>query len=109
MFKDKLFNYLTKYLFNTIDVDDILRVDSVGRVFLRGKQIDPAKLDALKENAKAFKESGLWRFMKDQIKYEANKIIYDSSKTIEDTRFGKAMLLDLEVIERFLDTLSNLK
>jgi predicted lipoprotein len=109
MFKDKLFNRLTKHLFNTIDIDDVLRSDTTGKVYLRGKQIDIGQLAALIENAKAFKTSGLWKLMQNEAKYAAKKIIYDETKTLEDARFGKAMLLNLEVLENFLERLSKLK
>lgn len=106
--KEKFFNKLTKNLFNTIDKEDILLILGKDNVLLKGKPLEPDRIIQIKEEAERFKSSLLWRILSNQVKFEANKIIYQASKNIEDTRFGKAMLLNLETINKLLDDISKL-
>lgn len=111
MFKDYLqkrfINWLIKDLYNTIDKDDILRVEK-GVVYYKGKALDKDGIQILRENAETFKNSKIWRLLRNQVKYEANKKMFNESRVPADILFGKATLYALAIIEDKIKELSKL-
>lgn len=105
--------YLTKHLFNAITERDLLRIigrdrDGVWIVMYRGKRMGSDKVERIKESAELFMKSDIWRILSREVKHEANKRMYDKSKSIADIMFGKAMLYDLEVIDKKIRELGGL-
>lgn len=56
----------------------------------------------LKEEARDFQASYIWRLMTNDVKYLANLRMFEQGIVPENTTFGRAMLYNIELIEQFL-------
>ena len=92
-------NQTLKALFNAVTEEDIL-VQRGKDLFYRGKPL-PAEVKAkLITDANILKTMDLWNILCDCMIYEANKQMYNTSKTVDDLVFGKAMLLTIEIFRK---------
>ncbi len=105
----KLVNILVHHLFNGITEEDILRIDKRRNVYYRGKKLDDSQKDMLIENAQSFENSTLWRMLTRDMKYIANKRMFDKSVVPEDILAGKMMLYTVSIMEAKLKILAKLK
>jgi len=106
--KVKIQNWLLKNLFNAISEDDILKYEK-GKFLLRGIPLDTRVTGNFVSQANSILKSQLWKHLTDDIKYISNQRMYEKSTTIDDVIFGKAMLYNLDILERKLERLSKLK
>lgn len=104
----RFINYLVKDLFNTITVDDILRIEN-GQVMYKGKAIEKEKLVLLSEDAERLKNSSVLKLILKEVKFISNEKMYNKSKTIEDILFGKASLWVVDIIQKKVDYISQWK
>jgi len=108
----KLFiNWLVKDLFNTVTVDDLLRVVKVqGRrvVLFHGKQLDQDYIDKLQADAERFEKSTFWKLLSDESRYIANKTIYEKSRTVEDIVAGKLLLYLVQIWQKKIKQIARL-
>lgn len=97
-----------KKLFNAVTEHDILR--QVGNDFyVGGKKIPEEVKQKLLVDAQVLRSMDLFRLLMDCMKYEANKQLYETSKTPDDLIFGKAMLLTIDILQKKVDKLAGLK
>jgi len=113
----KFINFLAKHLFNSITEDDVLKIieepTSLGKkriigVYIRGRKLNEADIDSLKEGAIQFKDSALWKLIDNEIKYAANLRMYIKGTTSDDILAGKIALYTLETIKKIIDRISKL-
>ncbi|MHA1541420.1 MAG: hypothetical protein ACTSQH_00415 [Candidatus Hodarchaeales archaeon] len=108
--KKRLLNFLLRYLFNAVTEDDILKYNKANKKFYKGKrEITAASIMSLKSQAQSIIDMDAWNILLKDLKVVSNKRIYESSTSIDDIIFGKAMLFSLDVLEKKLISLSNLK
>ena len=103
--RKKFLNWLVKDLFNTIQEEDLLQILPNGAILYRGKKLDDEKALQLREDADKFNNSVLWKLLSDDAKYQANFRMYENSSDYGGMMFGKAMLFNLDVIEKRLKQL----
>lgn len=103
----KMRNYIltraVKRLFNTIDADDILKAGAGGQWLIEGNLMPQGKKDLLIAEAKNFLSSDLWKALRLDIKYQANRRMYMLSKTENDLIAGKLWLFTLDAIRNRLE------
>ena len=97
-----------KDLFNAVTEQDIL-VQHGRDLFYRGKKLPEDTRAKLIVDANLLITMDLWNILLDCMRHEANKQLYESSKTIDDMIFGKAMLLTLEIFRKKVYNLSVMK
>lgn len=103
--KIKILNFLLKNLYNSIDTEDILTVTKQG--YKIGNTIlDRNQIEGLKNQASVIKQSDLWKYVSNNLKYLANYQMYRNSKNIDDLIFGKAMLYNLDIINKLFNKIS---
>jgi len=105
--------YLTKHLFNAVSERDLLKAigkDNKGLTIIsyKGKRLNPEKVVRIKDSAELFTKSDIWKVLKNEVKFQANRRMYDKSRNVSDILFGKAMLYNLEVMDNKLKELSQL-
>ena len=105
----QLSNFLAKHLYNCITEDDILQVYSRNKVIYKGRNLPPDQISKISDNARMFKNSLLWGAISDEVKQKLNYRMYVGGKSDEDLLAGKIGLYILEIIERKIQELSNLK
>lgn len=104
-----ILNKLLSYLFNAVTEDDVLRWDSQRKVFHVGDFTLPASdTKGLSEEAKYIMSTSVWSYLVKDMKHQANVRMYERSTNVDDLVFGKAMLWNLEILEKKLKNLSKL-
>ena len=108
--KTKIANYILKHLFNTITANDILVYDLNDKTFQVADKVLPAgdKQDII-SGARSIKNMYVWQMINKDMKYQSNKLIYEKSENTDDILFGKAILYSLDVIDKKLKNLSDIK
>ena len=104
----KLKQYLFKYLFNGITDKDILKIDSKGVLYQNGKKLSSGLTSALINDAIRFEESELWKFMKNEVRYIANKHIFEKSTNTDDLMWGKTILYTVDLQEQLVARLKKI-
>ena len=103
----ELRNWCLKDLFNGITEDDIL-VFKNGAFIVGNKIVPQIESLGIIDSAKSIKNMDLWKYIIKEAKYAANVSIFNSSQSLEDIFFGKAMLKAIEVMENRVDNISRL-
>ena len=106
--RQRLLNYLLKHLFNAVTENHVMRYN--GKQFtIAGKILPENDVQGIISGAEAMQNLDIWKLMILDMKHEANKAMYQNSKSIEDMTFGKAMLLTIDVMQRKIDKIANIK
>jgi outer membrane receptor protein involved in Fe transport len=103
--KIKLLNFLLRKYFNAITEEDILTVTSRG-YRIGDRLLDSNEIEGLRNQADIVKRSDLWKYTNSNLKYLANYRMYDGSQNQDDLIFGKAMLYNLDIINRLFNKIS---
>lgn len=101
-----LARFLIDEVFNTITVDDILKIKAPNVWTHRGKSLTEGQVNALRSEATSFKESGLWKILKAELLYLAHQSGYVKSKTAEDQVAAKLLEYLVDVVQTKLDKMS---
>lgn len=102
VFKRKLIRYLTKNLLAAVTENEILTITNRG--WLLGKRkLTEEEVAQLKDDAESFRHSVLWNLVASEIRYLANINMFEKGDTPNATTFGRAMLYNLQLIEKFMD------
>lgn len=104
--RNKVFTATVANLFNTINGNDILQQTPNGTWSLQGKAITEAEKKLLIAEASNLMQSKLWRALKMDVQYQANKKMFFESKTEMDLVAGKLFLYALDVMETRLKTMA---
>jgi len=108
--KRKILNKLLSYLFNTVSEDDIIVYNRKrGLILVGGKELSNKNINNLKTEIKILKELEWWKIMENEMKYVANKVMYEKAKTVDDMIFGKAILYTIDIMNKKMDDFLNLK
>ncbi len=105
--RKRLVQYLVRNLLAAVTEDDILRVTSRGW-FHKQQKLSPEEVQQLKEDAHSFGDSVLWNYMRNEVRYLANLSMFEKGISVEATIFGRAMLYDIELLEKFLSRCKSL-
>ena len=103
----KFINLLTRHLFNGVTEHDILIIPKKGVIVYKGRVLTPEHSDKIKNDASIFANSVLWKHLRDDAKFQANKMMFEKSESAVDINNGKIMLYLLEVIDKKMRQLSN--
>jgi hypothetical protein len=106
--KRKILNYLLKNLFNTVTEDDILRLRN-GKLYRGNIIVSEAFKNDLINSAILIRDLDAWKEVLKDLKFLANERMYNKSVSVDDMIFGKAMLYSIDLIERKIKNLSQLK
>ena len=120
LLRKKFIRFAYHHLFNIINEDDILQVKEIPVItnkgvikrvamFYRGKELSPDRVEQLRQSAQLFSDSDIWKILKNEVKYQANKKIYEESGSTIELIFGKSILRTIEVIEKKLIHISGNK
>lgn len=95
-----LAQFIITEVFNTVTEEDILKIKAPNVWVHKGKELTDGQVNALKSEASAFKESGLWKILKAELLWIAHTSGYVKSKTEADQIAGKM----LEYLTGIIDT-----
>ena len=100
-------NELVHGLFNGITEDDVMRLKN-GKIVMRSREITKEEIEMIRRDAEVFKDSVIWNILKRELQLAANERMFDKSESIDDIIFGKAMLYNLDIIDKKLKNLVTL-
>lgn len=103
--KHRLFLWLVKDLFCGLLESDIL-TEVKGKMRYRGKTLSPDEAEQIKTDAQRFKDSLIWKMLSDEVRWNANYIMYTQSKDFDGMIFGKAALWAVDVLDKVIARLS---
>lgn len=104
--KEEVLTTAVKELFNTIGEDDILKEDSAGVWIIGGKTVADATKRLMISEAKTFLSTMLWRCLQIDVKFRANRMMYERAKSETDLIAGKLWLQTLACFKTRLESLS---
>jgi len=103
--RERILTIQVKDLYNTIDEDDILK--RVGTDWtVAGKPVSEQYFKRIVSEAELLKKSELWRVLKADIRYRANKRMFEESTSTMDLTMGKMWLYTLDTIDTKLNNLT---
>lgn len=106
--RNQKLNELVHGLFNGITEDDVMRPKANGKIMMRSREITDEEIEILRRDAEVFKDSVIWNMLKRELQLAANERMFDNAKEIDDMIFGKAMLYNLDLIDKKLKNLVTL-
>ena len=104
MSKEEKLTQQVKHLFNTIGVEDILREEK-GVWFLEDKPLNEGQRKLLISEATVFTKTLLWKVLQTDVKYQANKKMFELSNTEMDLTAGKLWLETLNCFRTRLESM----
>ena len=102
----KFANWLIKGVFNTIDEDDILRVNEQGRMTFKRKVLTEEQEEIIKEDAIRFKDSQIWYFLRQEVKFQASQRLILKAQTPQDIVASKVLVYLLKVMTDKMNSLA---
>lgn len=100
--KLKFIQYLVKNMLIALTVDDILTFTNKG-LFIKGRKLSSEEVAQLKDDADSFSKSFLWQTMTKEIRFLANDRMFEKSAVEGNSVFGRAMLYNIDILEKFVD------
>lgn len=104
LFKRWVLQEGVKDLFNTLGKNDILE-EKDGKWIISGKEVTDAEKKTLIAEAQSFTRMRLWKVLQADVKYKANKLMYEQSKSEMDLIAGKLWLYTLDCFRTRLESL----
>ena len=102
---DDVLTEVVKDLYNTIGVEDILREEKNQWLYM-DKPLSIARCKLLVEQAKELRNSELWQIMTNDVKYQANKMMYLKAESEIQITAGKLWTYTLDCFNQRLENLS---
>jgi len=97
---------MNKFVDNLIDETQFLTFNK-NEVFIRGKKLDKDQINELKDSAKAFYNSPIWRMLVQEVRNESVMALYKANPNVPtESIAGQTMLLNLEIMEKLLKKLT---
>lgn len=87
--------------------EDIL-VQRRGGWYINGRRVSKEDLLALADEARMWRKSVLWNYMRKQVHYMAYLRATNKASSKDDIMYANAMYYDLEVLEKFIDQCGSL-
>jgi len=100
-----LARFIIEDVYNTITEDDILRITALNVWSHKGTSLTPGQVVALRNEARALKDSGLWKILRSELLWLARNG-YSKSKGESDLVAVKILELLVKTIEEKLDTMT---
>ncbi len=95
-------------MFKGLTGDDVIKF-MAGEMYLDGDKLTKELAGAYRDEAIRIKEGRLWRELKKQVTVASNRRMFEKGKGVDDMFFGKAMLYDLDLIDKYLDLFTKVK
>ena len=96
--KHAILTEAVKTLFNTISIDDLLKENSKKEWLFEDRILHASEVEDIKLQALQFTNSSLWRVLQKDIKYQANKAMFEKSQSELDLAVGKMLLFFNDII-----------
>ncbi len=96
--KKEILAEAVKYLYNAVSVDDILHQNPDGNWIFQGKPLTGIEVSNLKEEAAMIKGMKLWYVIKQDIRFQIGKKIWEDAKVVDDILWGQLITFLWDII-----------
>jgi len=103
-----ILNYIIKHLFKGIDEKDLFKINS-GKLHINGDVCTEDQAREYKTQAIRIINSRVWKMLKQKMSYRSQELMFRKAKTTDDLFFGKAMLYNLDLMDKYLEKISKIK
>ncbi len=104
--KNYIENFLLRHLFNAITVDEIVANDTKTKaIVIDGKPLTINEINQIQAEIKALEGFRIWKLLTNTPKHHAEDRIYNKSVSMDDIRYGKAMLYALGLQSSIIEAL----
>lgn len=101
-------NFILQDLLLAVVPEEVLEYkDNV--FYIHGTPLSYEQSEELVNEAKALKKLQLWQWLFQDMKRISNKRIFEHSQSFQDMEFGKAVLYVVDVIEKKITNIANMK
>jgi hypothetical protein len=100
--RKKIIQYLVKNLLVAVEEGDILTITNKGW-FVHKRKLSEEEVIQLKEEAESLHHSVIWNMMANEIRFLANDRMFEKSAEEGNSVFGRAMLYNLQLLEKFIN------
>jgi len=97
--RHKLINFVVRELFNGVTENDILRVHGI-HVIIGDKEVSKEHTMKIIADATMLSSNIAWQALLFDMKYVANKLMFEKSVSEKDMQFGKAVLYIIELLNK---------
>lgn len=101
--KQEILKLAVKNLYNSISEEDILHQNSDGNWVFRGRALTQAEIIRLKQEAVLLKGMRLWYALKQDIKYQLGKKMFEEAKCLDDILWGQLVTYLFDIIKTRID------
>ena len=102
-------SWLVRDLYHAVSADDLLQLHTDEnldtRIRYKGTDLSEEEKRELVRQAHDLEQSLLWKTLKDQVKYEAQTMMFIKSTDFGGMMFGKAALWTIEQMEQAINNL----
>ena len=100
--------FLVKHLYNGLTEYDVLRVQPKKGIIYKGKVLQKKEIHKMVSDAREFKNSVIWRMIKEDATFEAQNKIFRKSDNLNDIYAGKLMLYSIDVLDKTIKKISDI-
>lgn len=101
----QLARFLVDEVFNTITDSDILEVLTPTKWKYKNGELNDKQILTLRNQATVFYKSDLWKILKDELRYKANKAGLEKAVTEDDIIGSKMLIYLIDVIDSRLKSM----
>lgn len=101
----RLAKFLVGEVFNTITSEDILRVKTPTIWLYKGKELTEGQVKQLRNQATAMYNSDLWKMIRDELRYYAQKKTMEEGQTESDLISGKMLQYLTDIVDSRLKSM----
>jgi len=99
IFRHWAWSWLLSYLSKPVTLEQVITIDSLGRVKLDGQVVSASELHSLQEEIRAFQTMRLSTILINLPKALAQQRMFEDSKSWDDMLAGKLMLYNVSIQE----------
>src|SRR3990167_1580134 len=96
-----LIRFIVKDVFHTLTKDDFLLIKK-DKWEWKGKELDANMIGTLKEQARAFQDSTLWKVLKSELQWVSTKTLLEKGTSASDLRTAQLTGYLCQVIDKKL-------
>ena len=106
---DGLLTKAIKEIYNTVEPEDILSEDKIGRLYLRGQMMTDTEIMVLQNEATELVKTKIWKIMTETVIKEARDLMFEKAENIDHIRVGKALLYNVNTLINIVNKVNSYK
>lgn len=98
--RQRILNWILRNYLKAVVFEDVITTE--GKLKLGGEPIEVGQRNSFRIEARTIQDMQLWRSLRETLKQKAHESMFSKSRSWEDMFFGKALLYNLDLIEKHI-------